>query len=75
MDRLNRAEIAQRILRNLCGEYIVAGAGIENPSGAVLEGIAAALGVEIEALFARPAAGDEAPGPLPSGRKRQTSGR
>jgi len=30
---------------------------------------AVALGVEIEMLFARPKAGEEAPGPLPSGRK------
>jgi len=41
---------------------------------AVLEGIAAALGVDIEALFARPKAGEGAPGPLPSGRKRQKAG-
>ena len=46
--------------------------GMENPTVAVLEGIAAALGVEIEALFARPEAGEAAPGPLASGRKRRT---
>jgi len=44
---------------------------LENPTVTVLERIAAALGVEIEALFARPEPGDEAPGPLPSGRKKQ----
>jgi transcriptional regulator with XRE-family HTH domain len=44
--------------------------GMENPTVAVLEGIAAALDVGIEALFAAPAPGVEAPAPLPSGRKR-----
>ena len=44
--------------------------GMENPTVAVLEQIAEALAVEIEALFAVPAPGDEAPAPLPSGRKR-----
>jgi transcriptional regulator with XRE-family HTH domain len=44
---------------------------MENPTVAMLEGIAAALGVEIEALFARPGPGAEAPRPLPSGRKRR----
>ena len=48
--------------------------GMENPTVAVLEGIAAALGVEIEALFVRPEPGVEAPGPLPSGRKRRKPG-
>jgi len=48
--------------------------GMENPTVAVLEGIAAALGVEIEALFAKPEPGEEAPGPLPSGRKKRTPG-
>jgi transcriptional regulator with XRE-family HTH domain len=48
--------------------------GMENPTVVVLEGIAAALGVEIETLFARPAPGAEAPGPLPSGRKRRKAG-
>ena len=48
--------------------------GMENPTVAVLEGIAAALGVEIEALFVRPQPGEEAPGPLPSGRKRREVG-
>jgi len=49
--------------------------GMENPTVQVLEGIAAALGVEIETLFARPKPGEEAPGPLPSGRKKEKSGR
>jgi transcriptional regulator with XRE-family HTH domain len=44
---------------------------MENPTLQVLEGIAAALGVEIEALFAQPQPGEEAPGPLPGGRKRR----
>ncbi len=48
--------------------------GMENPTVAVLEGIAAALNVEIEALFAKPEPGDEVPGPLPSGRKRRKQG-
>ena len=48
--------------------------GMENPTVAVLEGIAVALGVEIEALFAQPKRGEEAPGPLPSGRKRRKPG-
>jgi transcriptional regulator with XRE-family HTH domain len=43
--------------------------GMENPTVAVLEGIAAALGVEIEELFARPKPGEEAPARLPAGRK------
>jgi transcriptional regulator with XRE-family HTH domain len=47
--------------------------GMENPTVAVLEGIAKALGVEIEALFAQPEPDEEAPGPLPSGRKKQKS--
>ncbi|HTQ71061.1 MAG TPA: hypothetical protein VMH92_06165 [Acidocella sp.] len=45
--------------------------GMEKPTVAVLEGIAEVLGVEIEALFARAAPGEEAPGPLPSGRKQR----
>ncbi len=44
--------------------------GMENPTVAVLEQIAEALAVKIEALFAAPAPGAEAPAPLPSGRKR-----
>jgi transcriptional regulator with XRE-family HTH domain len=43
--------------------------GMENPTVAVLEGIAAALGVEIEELFARPKPGEQAPVRLPAGRK------
>jgi transcriptional regulator with XRE-family HTH domain len=43
--------------------------GMENPTVAVLEGIAAALGVEIEELFARPNPGEQAPVRLPAGRK------
>ncbi len=43
--------------------------GMENPSVAVLEGIAVALGVEIEALFAQPEPGEEVPARLPAGRK------
>ncbi len=46
--------------------------GMENPTVAVLEQIAGALGVGIEALFAVPAQGAEAPAPLPSGRKRDS---
>jgi transcriptional regulator with XRE-family HTH domain len=48
--------------------------GMENPSVAVLEGIAAALGVEIEALFARPAPGEVAPARLPAGRRPRKQG-
>lgn len=44
---------------------------MENPTVAVLEGITAALGVEIEALFGRPKPGEEAPARLPSSRKRR----
>lgn len=43
--------------------------GMENPTVGVLEGIATALGVEIEALFARPKPGEKAPERLPAGRK------
>ena len=48
--------------------------GMENPTVAVLEGIAAALGVEIEALFARPKPGEEAPARLPAGRRPRKPG-
>jgi transcriptional regulator with XRE-family HTH domain len=43
--------------------------GIENPTVAVLEKVAAALGAGIVELFAVPEAGEPPPAPLPSGRK------
>ncbi|GAB0113341.1 helix-turn-helix domain-containing protein [Acidisoma sp. C75] len=43
--------------------------GIENPTVAVLEKIAGALGAEIIEFFVVPEAGDPPPGSLPSGRK------
>lgn len=48
--------------------------GMENPTVGVLEGIATALGVEIEALFARPKPGEKAPARLPAGRKPRKQG-
>ena len=48
--------------------------GMENPTVAVLEGIATALGVEIETLFARPKPGGDAPARLPAGRKPRKQG-
>jgi transcriptional regulator with XRE-family HTH domain len=48
--------------------------GMENPTVGVLEGIATALGVEIEALFARPKPGEKAPTRLPAGRKPRKQG-
>ncbi len=44
---------------------------LENPTVTVLEKIAAALGVEIAALFADPGPDDGAPPSLPAGRKRR----
>ena len=44
---------------------------MENPTVTVLERIAAALGVEIAALFADPGPEDGAPPSLPAGRKRR----
>ncbi len=44
---------------------------LENPTVTVLEKIAAALGVEIAALFADPGPDGGAPPSLPAGRKRR----
>lgn len=43
--------------------------GIENPTVAVLERLAAALDSDIGAFFLSPKAGEKFPGPLPGGRK------
>ncbi len=45
--------------------------GLENPTVAVLERIAAALNCEIAALFLRPDVGEAAPPPLRGGRRRR----
>ena len=47
---------------------------LENPTVTVLEKIAAALGVEIAALFADPGPEGETPPSLPAGRKRRKAG-
>jgi transcriptional regulator with XRE-family HTH domain len=47
---------------------------MENPTITVLERIAAALGVEIAALFADPGPEGGAPPSLPAGRKRRKLG-
>ena len=46
--------------------------GLDYPTAAVLEGIAAALGVEIEALFARPEPGRRRRARFPKGRSAAT---
>lgn len=43
--------------------------GLENPTVAVLEKLAAALGAEIAQFFEKPRAGEAAPQPLKGGRK------
>lgn len=43
--------------------------GLENPTVAVLERLAVALGVSIAEFFTVPAAGEPAPKPLPGGRR------
>ncbi len=46
---------------------------LENPTVTVLEKIAAALGVEIAALFADPGPDGDTPPSLPAGRKRRSA--
>jgi transcriptional regulator with XRE-family HTH domain len=47
--------------------------GLENPTVAVLERLAAAVDAEIVEFFAVPAPGELAPKPLPGGRRRNSS--
>ena len=45
--------------------------GLENPTVAVLERLAGALGTEIVEFFVLPRPGERIPQPLPSGRKKR----
>jgi transcriptional regulator with XRE-family HTH domain len=47
--------------------------GLENPTVAILERLAAALGARIVEFFAVPAPGEAAPKPLPGGRRPKAS--
>ncbi|MDB5584486.1 MAG: putative HTH-type transcriptional regulator [Bradyrhizobium sp.] len=72
-----------RVARGVAQEALAVDAGIdrtyvsrvernmENPTVAVLERLAKALDVEIVELFAVPEPGAEAPGVLPSGRRKR----